>query len=165
MRKQVTTDKATQCLTISRNLCGPSSKTDSGACLGSSVPKDVADTTTKFVFTNFPVLHRNTNTTCSTNHDSGTTASPHCILFARQPDDASVFTSPNKDQTQTCDRNCSTSFRNTHHKHCTEPWRNDISNFFPIARSSHMVLVSSAASKPQSHGAFWAVASCSVPRS
>ena len=58
MRKQVTTDKATQRRTISRNACGPSSETDSGACLGSSVPKDVADTTTKFVFTIFPVLNR-----------------------------------------------------------------------------------------------------------
>ena len=32
----------------------------------------------------FPVLNRNTNNTCSMNHDSGKTASPHCILFARQ---------------------------------------------------------------------------------
>ena len=72
---------------------------------------------------------------------------------------------PNKDRTQTCDRNCPTSFRNTHHKHRSEPWRNDISNFFPFARSFHTVLTSSAASEPQSHGAFWAVTSCPVPRS
>ena len=45
----------------------------------------------------------------------------------------------------------------THHKHCTEPWRNDISNVFPLAHSSPTVLASSAASR--------AVVSCSVPRS
>ena len=97
------------------------------------------------------VLNRDTNTTCSTGHDTGTTASPHCILFARQLTMPACSSCPNKDRTQTCDRNCPTSFRNTHHKHRTEPWRNDISNFFPLARSFHTVLTSSAASEPQSH--------------
>ena len=111
------------------------------------------------------VLNRNTNTSCSTRLDTGTTASPHCILFARPLTMPACSSCPNKDRTQTCDRNCPTSFRNTHHKHCTEPWRNDISNFFPLARSFHTVLTLSAASEPQSHAAFRAVASCSVPRS
>ena len=56
-------------------------------------------------------------------------------------DDASMFSCRNTGRTQTCDRNCTTSFRNTHHKHCTEPWRNDTSNVshLPIrpARSWH----------------------------
>ena len=68
-----------------------------------------------------------------TNHDTGTTASPHCILFTRQLTMPACSLCPHKDRTQTCDRNC------------TEPWRNDISNFFPLARSFHTVLASSAA--------------------
>ena len=85
--------------------------------------------------------------------------SPHCILFALPLTTPACSLCPNKDRKQTCDRNCPTSFRNTHRKHCTEPWRNDISNFFPLARSFHTVLTSSASSEPQSHKAFWAVAS------
>ena len=100
------------------------------------------------------VLNRNTNTTCSTGHDTGTTASPHCILLA-QADDASVFfmsqqRSNKKHVTETAQRRSATHTQ-THHKHRTEPWRNDISNFFPLARSFHTVLTSSAASEPQSH--------------
>ena len=109
------------------------------------------------------VLNRDTNTTCSTGHDTGTTASPHCILLARQLTMPACSYVPTKIEHKHVDRNCPTSVRNT--KHCIEPWRNDISNLFPLARSFHTVLTSSAASEPQSHGAFWAVASCSVPRS
>ena len=51
------------------------------ACLGSCVPEGAAGTTKKFVFTNFfPALNRNTNSTCSTNHDTETAALPHYIL-------------------------------------------------------------------------------------
>ena len=123
------------------------------------MPKSVADTTTKFVFTKFlSVLNRNTNITCSTGLDTGTTASPHCILFARQ------LTTPACSHVPTKIKHKHVA-GTAHHKHCTEPWRNDISNFCPLARSFHTVLTSSAASEPQSHGAFSAVASCSVPRS
>ena len=61
-------------------------------------------------------------------------------------------------------RTCTTSFRNTPCKHCNEPWRIDISNFFPLTCSSNTVLASSAASEPQSHVAFRAVVSGSLPR-
>ena len=134
--QQLKTNEAMQCRTSSRNVCGPSSETDASACIGSCAPR----------VSNFflLVLNRNTDTTCSTSHDTGTTASPHCILLAPQLTMPACSLSPHKDRTQTCDRNCPTSLRNTHEP-CTEPWRNDISNFFPLARSFHRVL----ASEPQ----------------
>ena len=147
-------------------MCNPLSETNSTACcLGSCVPEGAADTTTNFVFTNFVLLSTETPT-LPVQQDMILIRLLHRITSCRpEADDSTAFLCPNTRQTQTCDKNCTTSFRNTHHKHCTEPWRNDISSFFPLGHSSPTVLASSAASEPQSHGAFRAVVSCSVPRS
>ena len=44
------------------------------------------------------VLDRNTGPTCSTEHDTGTAASPHCILFARPLTTPSCSHVPTKSQ-------------------------------------------------------------------
>ena len=62
-------------------------------------------------------------------HDTGTAAPPHHLCT-------------NKDRKQTCDRNCSTAFRNTHKRHCTEPWRIDISNCFSLEHLGCRVMFS-----------------------
>ena len=91
----MTTDKATQCLTISRNVCGPSSESGSSARLGSCVPEGVAGTATAKIFflektettrdhdphnEHFLVLDITTYSKKSTNYDSEADSSPRCIL-------------------------------------------------------------------------------------
>ena len=109
------------------------------------------------------VLNRSTNLTCSTSLDSGTTASPHCILFARQ------LIMPA----------CSYVPPQIEHKHVTETaQRRSATHTMSLALSrgettsptfSQLPVRSKGSWHRPRHlnlrGAFWAVASCSVPRS
>ena len=109
------------------------------------------------------VLNRNNNTTCSTSHDTGTTASPHCILLARQ------LIMPA----------CSYVPPQIEHKHVTETARRrSATHTMSLALSrgettsptfSHLPVRSTGSWHRPRHlnlrGAFWAVASCSVQRS
>ena len=112
----------------------------------------------------FSVLNRNTNTTCSTSHDTGKTASPHCILFAGSRPCQRVLHVPTKIE----------------HKHVTQTAQHRFATHTTSIALSRGETTSptfstcpfvphgpdtSAASEPESHGAFWAVTSCSVPQS
>ena len=137
-------------------MCGPSSETDASACLGSCVPESVQ------LFNRFST--ETITLPVQTSHDTGTTASPHCILLARQLIMPECSYVPPQIEQQTCDRNCPTSLRNTHHEPCTEPVEKRHLQLF-----SHLPVRSTGSWHRPRHlnlrGAFWAVASCSVQRS
>ena len=113
------------------------------------------------------VLGGSTDSTCAANHDPGTAAPPNYILSLGhcEADIFFMFLCPStkiehKHVTGTAQSRSAT------HKTSIAIGRGESTSptCFHLACSSHTVLASSAASEPQSHVAFRAVVSCSLPR-
>ena len=147
---QLKTDRATQCQTMSRNVCGAFVRNQFNRLLASDLacPRVLLTPLRISYLPTFPVLNRNTNSICSTRNDTDTAAPPHYILSLGNRRFQRVLMSPthveHKHVTETAQSRSATQT----HKHCTEPWEKRHLQRFPTRPiSSPTVLASSAASR------------------